>query len=94
MSLLEFARKYQMRGLRDRYAEVLSEVIAKTPEGDSLLLDLLVVASEHCLTDHLEKLIPRVAQLGTAAIEQFHRKVDHGVLAAIYLAKSKNLKRS
>ncbi len=89
MLLLEFAREYQMPGLRVRCAEVFSGVIAKTPDGDLRLLDLLVVASEHCLTDRLEKLIPRVAQLKTAAIEQFHGKVDHGVLAAIYLAKSK-----
>ncbi len=89
MVLLEFTREYQTQGLRDRCAEVLSEVVAKTPEGDCRLLDLLVVASEHCLTDHLQTLIPRVAQLKTAVIEQFHGKVDHGVLAAIYLAKSK-----
>ncbi len=89
MLLFEFAREYQMRGLRDRCAEVLGEVIAKTPDGDPRLLDLLVTASEHRLKEHLEKLIPRVAHLTTAAIEKFHGKVDHGVLAAIYLAKSK-----
>ncbi len=90
MVLLEFAREYQMQGLRDRCAEVLSEVIAKTPDGDHRLLDLLVVASEHYLTDHLEELIPRIARdLETTTIEQVHGKVDYQVLAAIYLLKSK-----
>ncbi len=71
MVLLEFAREYQMQGLRDRCAEVFNEVVAKMPNGDRRLLDLLVVASER-------------NQLGMATIEQVHGKVDCEVLTAVY----------
>ncbi len=86
--LFEFAREYQIRSLRVRCMKFLSEDMAKTHNCNPRLLDLVVLASEHSLTDHLEKLIPRVAQQNTAAIRNIHGKVDHGVLAAIYLAKS------
>ncbi len=91
MLLLDFAREYQMQGLRNRCAEFLGEVIAKTPDDD-YLLELLVIA--HCLADHLETLIPRVASLELASIEKFHGKLDHGVLAALYLAKSRKSDRT
>ncbi len=86
--LFAFAREYQMERLHHRCVEFLNEDVATTPDGDSHLLDLLVIASEHSLTDHLERLIPKVAHLKMTVIMPIHEKVDHGVLAAVYLAKA------
>ncbi len=82
--LFEFAHEYQMERLRRRCVEFLSEDITKTPDGDSHLCDLLIIASEHSLTDRLDELIPRVARLTTAAIEPIHGKVDEWVQTEIY----------
>ncbi len=87
--LFEFSREYQMEGLKQSCVQFLIEDIAKTPDGDCHLCDLLVVASEYSATDHLEQLIAKVARLETAVILKIHGKVDNGVLAAVYMAKSK-----